>query len=291
MHDIWNPWHGCIKYSEGCKNCYMYYLDKIHSNKSGSEIYKTKAKFNYPLMKDKKGEYKIKSGEQLRVCMTSDFFLSDADVWRKDAWRIIDTRKDVIFFILTKRAERIKDNLPLNWNDGYENVILNVTCENQRRADERIPILLNTPAKHKGIMTAPLLGPINIEKYLRTGQIEQVICGGENYENPRPCHYEWVKSLSSQCKKYNVKFCFMETGTNFVKDGKQYYIPDKQIQAEQAFYANLNITGKKIEYKLYDEFLNLLDEENLSKPKFNKKCQTCGSQPICNGCYNCGKCE
>nr|WP_278849220.1 DUF5131 family protein [Megamonas funiformis] len=29
MHDIWNPWHGCLKYSEGCKNCYMYYLDKI----------------------------------------------------------------------------------------------------------------------------------------------------------------------------------------------------------------------------------------------------------------------
>ena len=58
MHDIWNPWHGCIKYSEGCQNCYMYYLDKIHSNKSGSEIYKTKAKFNYPLSKCKKRNFK-----------------------------------------------------------------------------------------------------------------------------------------------------------------------------------------------------------------------------------------
>ena len=44
------------------------------------------------------------------------------------------------FFILTKRAERLKECLPDNWGDGYENVILNVTCENQKRADERIPL-------------------------------------------------------------------------------------------------------------------------------------------------------
>lgn len=29
MHDIWNPWHGCRKCSEGCRNCYMYYLDSL----------------------------------------------------------------------------------------------------------------------------------------------------------------------------------------------------------------------------------------------------------------------
>lgn len=39
MHDIWNPWHGCIKVSEGCANCCMYYLDKTHSDKDGSHIY------------------------------------------------------------------------------------------------------------------------------------------------------------------------------------------------------------------------------------------------------------
>ena len=78
MHDIWNPWHGCTKYSEGCLNCYMFYLDKVKANKDGSVIYKT-SNFNYPLSKDKYGEYKIKSGEMIRVCMTSDFFLSEAD--------------------------------------------------------------------------------------------------------------------------------------------------------------------------------------------------------------------
>lgn len=53
MHDIWNPWHGCKKYSEGCKNCYMYALDSIRGAKIPSdEIYKTN-NFNYPISKDK----------------------------------------------------------------------------------------------------------------------------------------------------------------------------------------------------------------------------------------------
>ena len=41
MNDIWNPWHGCKKYSEGCENCYMYYLDS-QRDKDGSDIYKVK---------------------------------------------------------------------------------------------------------------------------------------------------------------------------------------------------------------------------------------------------------
>ena len=69
MHDIWNPWHGCKKCSEGCENCYMYFLD-AQRGKNGSDIYRTKSGFNYPLSKDRHGRYKVQSGEQLRVCMT-----------------------------------------------------------------------------------------------------------------------------------------------------------------------------------------------------------------------------
>lgn len=72
MHDIWNPWHGCVKFSEGCQNCYMYFLDKMRGQ-SGAQIYKVKNNFYYPLAKDRQGNYKIKSGEMVRVCMTSDF--------------------------------------------------------------------------------------------------------------------------------------------------------------------------------------------------------------------------
>ena len=75
MHDIWNPWHGCIKCSEGCDHCYMYFLDRMREQ-DGSNIYKTKGGFRKPVQKDRKGRYKIQSGETVRVCMTSDFFWS-----------------------------------------------------------------------------------------------------------------------------------------------------------------------------------------------------------------------
>ena len=100
MHDIWNPWHGCVKCSEGCQNCYMYFLDRVRE-KIGSDIYKTKSGFDYPLQKDRYGNYKVQSGELIRVCMTSDFFLEEADKWREEAWDIIKQRSDVKFYLLT----------------------------------------------------------------------------------------------------------------------------------------------------------------------------------------------
>lgn len=291
MHDIWNPWHGCQKKSEGCLNCYMYYLDKKHQNKiSSDKVYRTN-NFNYPLQKNRDGTYKVKAGEQLRVCMTSDFFVEDADKWRDEAWNIIRQRKDVSFFILTKRPERVLNNLPSDWEDGYENVFFNITCENQRRALERIPYLLKLPFKHKGIMCAPFLSEIDIGEYLDSGLIEQVIVGGENYDGARPCHYEWVKKLAADCRKRNIRFCFIETGTVFVKEGKQYKIKSKDIQSIMAFKSGLNYPGKEIKFKLYDEFLNELGEDELYEPFWNNKCLTCGSKLICNGCYKCGKCK
>ena len=290
MHDIWNPWHGCKKKSEDCQHCYMFYLDQIHKNKIPSDkVYKTN-NFNYPLQKNRDGSYKVKSGEQIRVCMTSDFFVEEADEWRNEAWDVMRQRKDVIFFILTKRPERVLENLPSDWDDGYENVFFNVTCENQKRADERIPILLDLPFKHKGIMCAPFIGEINIEKYLDTGIIEQVIVDGENYDGARPCNFDWVKTLAQSCKDRDITFCFIETGTFFIKDGKTYHIPDKDVQSKMAFKSGVNYKGKKIEFKLYDDFYNLINDQDLHVSSFSKKCFSCGSKMICNGCSNCGKC-
>ncbi len=290
MHDIWSPWHGCTKISEGCKHCYMYYLDKIRGKKDGAFIYKTN-NMKYPIQKKRSGEYKIKSGEKIRVCMSSDFFLENADAWREEAWDMMRKRKDVIFFLLTKRAHRIKECLPKDWGDGWENIMLNVTCENQARADERIPILLSIPAKHKGIMCAPFIGPITIKKYLKEHELEEVIVGGENYDGARPCNFDWVKALQKECVNENVKFTFIETGTHFIKDGKSYILKDKKLQAKMAYKSGMNFAGKKVHYKLYDEFLNEIPEELLYKPFFWKQCFSCGSKPICNGCSKCGKCK
>ena len=290
MHDIWNPWHGCVKCSEGCVNCYMYFLDKMRGA-NGADIYRTKSGFNYPLQKTKNCGYKVKSGEQIRVCMTSDFFLPEADEWRDETWDIMRERSDVVFFFLTKRPERVSECLPSDWGDGWENIFFNVTCENQRRADERIPILFELPFKHKGIMCAPLISEIHIEKYLKTGQIEQVICGGENYDGSRPCNFEWIKSLRNECEKYNVTFCFIETGTKFIKDGKLYNMPDKRVQSEMAFKSGMSFSGKPIEFKLTDSFGLEIPKEKLYVPHFINTCEKCGSRLICNGCSECGKCR
>ncbi len=290
MHDIWNPWHGCVKCSEGCQNCYMYFLDKMR-DRSGADIYRTKSGFKYPLQKCRDGSYKVKSGEQIRVCMTSDFFLEEADKWRDEAWNIIKIRSDVKFFLLTKRPNRVMNCLPANWGDGWENIFFNVTCENQKRADERIPILLDLPFKHKGIMCAPFIGQVSIEKYLASNQIEQVICGGENYDGARPCNFDWVKSLRKECEAHNVTFCFIETGTNFIKDGKRYFMPKKQIQSEMAYKSNMNFAGKPMKFRLVDSFGDEIPQNELYVPYFGEHCEKCGSRLICNGCSQCGKCE
>ena len=289
MHDIWNPWHGCIKKSEGCQNCYMYFLDK-QREKNGAQIYKVKNNFNYPLQKDKAGRYKVKSGEQLRVCMTSDFFLEEADGWRAEAWKIIKQRPDVSFFLLTKRPERVAQCLPQDWGEGWENVFFNVTCENQKRADERIPLLFALPFKHKGIMAAPFIGPVSIKNYLGQGEIEQVVCGGENYDGSRPLDYAWVKNLYQECVAADVTFCFIETGTNFIKDGKTYHMPDKRLQSEMAYKSGLQYQGKKIDFKLQMP-QDLFGVEAVYHKHFRDICQTCGSRLICNGCSDCGLCQ
>ena len=289
MHEIWNPWHGCVKISEGCENCYMYFLDQSR-DKVGSEIYLT-ANARYPLSKDRKGRYKIQSGEQISVCMTSDFFLEEADQWRADAWNVMRERSDVIFYLLTKRPQRVAECLPPDWGDGWENIFFNVTCENQRRADERMPILLELPFKHKGVQCAPFIGPVTLDRWLDSGQIEQVICGGENYGGRRPCHFEWVKALREECVSHDITFCFVETGTVFIKDGKQYNLKGKRLQTVQAFKSGMNYQGKPMHFNLVDSWGLPIPEERLYKKHYRRQCEECAMRLVCNGCSDCGRCD
>ena len=249
MHDIWNPWHGCAKKSEGCANCYMYFLDRAR-NIDPSRVFRVKNNFDYPLQKNSRGEYKVKSGETLRVCMTSDFFIEEADQWRGEAWDIIAGRPDVVFYLLTKRPERVAKLLPKNWGGGWENVFFNVTAENQARADERVPLLLDLPFRHKGVMVAPFIGEVSLKKYLKSGAIERVVAGGENYDGSRVLKCEWVEKLYSECVESDTTFCFIETGTLFEKGGKIYRMPDKRLQSKMAFRSGYFHGGRKAEYKL-----------------------------------------
>lgn len=231
----WNPWHGCHKKSEGCKNCFMYVLDEKRGN-NPSVIVKSPTMFDYPVQKCKNGTYKYK-GHFLQCCFTSDFFIEEADEWRNDIWNMIKERSDVKFLIYTKRIERVKECLPDDWGTGYKNVLLVVTAENQKRADERIPQFLDIQCNWRGIAVSPMLEQIDINKYLKTGSIDEVIVCGEGYSS-KSCvlDYNWVTNLREQCINNKVTFLFSETGNYFKMNEKVYKIPyDKQKeQAEKS---------------------------------------------------------
>lgn len=231
----WNPWHGCMKISPGCNHCYVYSRD-AEFGKNASRVHKT-SKFDLPLQKDRRKAYKLlPQQEPVYTCMTSDFFLKDADEWRKEAWAMIRAREDLQFVIITKRIHRFSVSLPKDWGAGYENVTIMCAAENQSRADDRIPKLLELPIRHKAIILEPMLERINIAPYLASGEIERVVCGGEMGEDARVCDFAWVLDAMNQCVAQDVAFWFKQTGTWFKKGDKTYHIrwEDQTIQAKKA---------------------------------------------------------
>lgn len=239
---MWSPWRGCKKCSDGCLHCYIHKGDikrKINTN----DIIKTKD-FLKPIQKLKNGNYKMKSGITY-LCFSSDFLIEEADAWRKECWKMIYERQDCTFLFLTKRIDRFMNCIPENWNDGYDNVVIGCTVENQKNADYRLNIFKDLPIKHKCITAQPLLEKIDIEKYL--DGIELVVVGGESDINARPLNYNWVLDIREQCKRKNINFEFRQCGTNFIKDGKHYKIKTKDL-CKQAKLANINIKNKNITF-------------------------------------------
>ena len=269
--DIWNPWHGCRKYTEGCDNCYMFYLDEQHGQ-YGGDIYRVKGTFDLPLQKKRDGTYRVTDGSMLHACMTSDFFLEEADEWRPAVWDMIRRRPGVTFWLQTKRISRVPYCLPPDFGDGWANVHFCVTAENDARAKERLPQLLALPFRHKHVMCAPLLSGIDLSPYLASGQIESVLADGENYAGARPCRYEWVASLCEQCREADVPFHFVGTGNRFVKDGHTYHVP-KAYQKVEALRSGLQ------------------HPPPADVPPIRKKCASCKMRHSCGGCKSCGRCD
>lgn len=232
----WNPWHGCRKRSEGCRYCYVYRTDARH-DRDGSEV-RRNAAFDLPVRRSRDGRFKIASGERVYTCFTSDFFLEEADAWREEAWAMMRLRSDLKFMFFTKRIDRWREVLPPNWGEGWENVEVGCSVENQAMADYRLPFFTEAPFRHKLIICAPLLGPLDIERFL-SPSIGEVSAGGESGLEARPCDFAWVRSLHDQCVRREVAFTFHQTGARLVKDGRLYRIP-RAYQHAQARKAGLN---------------------------------------------------
>lgn len=240
---MWNLWHGCHKLSAGCNHCYVYRGDAKRDVDS-SMVTKTK-NFDLPVRRKRNGEYKLPSGTIVYTCFTSDFFVEDADPWRAEAWQMMRLRSDLNFLMITKRIDRLQATLPDDWGDGYDNVTICCTTENQDRADYRLPIYKTVPIKHKILICEPLLEQIDLRPYDIGSWVEQVVAGGESGYEARPCHFDWVMEIHDLCVKSNVSFWFKQTGAKFVKDGKPYPIK-RQFQHSQARKAGINFIKAKL---------------------------------------------
>lgn len=236
---IWNPWRGCKKCSDGCLHCYIHKGDakrKINT----ADIVKTKD-FDKPVVRLKNGNYKMKA-DTVYTCFSSDFLIAEADVWREECWRMIKERQDCTFLFLTKRIERFMDCIPEDWQDGYNNVVVCCTVENQKNADRKLEFFRRLPIKHKCITAQPLLEPINMEPYL--DGVELVVVGGESDLYARPLDYAWVLDIREQCVRKQVAFEFRQCGTHFIKDGKQYKLQTKDL-CSQARKAGIDFRPEK----------------------------------------------
>jgi protein gp37 len=202
----WNPWHGCIKVSPGCKNCYMY-RDKKRYGQNPAEILRSKTTFYDPM--------NWVEPRLIFTCSWSDWFVEQADTWRDEAWQIIRDTPQHTYQILTKRPERIAECLPNDWDNGWNNVWLGVSIENQKYIFRK-EILTTIPSKVRFISAEPLLGSIDFGSL---DNIHWVITGGESGPEARPMDINWVKSIREQCLRKKIPFFHKQNGGTKLVDG------------------------------------------------------------------------
>ncbi len=246
-HHTFNPWRGCTKVSQGCKHCYADTLSRRNPTvlgiwgPNGSRPIAAESYWKEPLKWNKAAE---KAGERHRVFCASlaDVFegpetmpadaVASVAAARERLFALIKQTPHLDWLLLTKRPENIPAMLPADWGNGYANVWLGTSVENQEAADQRIPVLTEVPAKVRFLSCEPLLGPLNIEDdlaieyYVPSSQLEHfadsgarneqlihwIIVGGESGTDARPMNPSWVYSLRSQCLNSDVAFFFKQWG-------------------------------------------------------------------------------
>lgn len=218
----WNPVWGCEKVSPGCKYCYAERLIEGRYNQVFRNVRVTKPPtFYLPVELHKKTNPDEPFTERLVfTCSMSDFFIAQADAYRPEMWSIIKNTPNLIYQVLTKRPERIKDHLPDDWGDGYPNVWLGVSAENQELFDERVAILSTIPAQVRFVSVEPMLAPVSVLKSGTPGDsIDWVIVGGESGNRTgkhkfRPCELQWIADLVKECTEIKLPVFVKQVGTS-----------------------------------------------------------------------------
>lgn len=261
----WNPIRGCSRVSEGCRNCYA---ETVAGRFSGpglpyEELIAKGGQWNgnitlVPKMLDQ--PLRWRRPRRIFVNSMSDLFHENVPFhFIDEVFYKMRAAHWHTFQVLTKRPQRMIEWADSSYNrhtdilggwDGKNplpNVWLGVSVEDQKTADERIPLLLQTPAAVRWISAEPLLGPIDLwaagmklngKLDRQSGErrfIDWVVVGGESGKNARPMHPDWARSLRDQCKTAGVPFLFKQWG--------EWLEGEMPAWPETADYKSVNGTG------------------------------------------------
>jgi protein gp37 len=236
----WNPIRGCTRVSEGCRNCYAEsvaarfsgpgqpYEGLARRTSNGAPRWTGKIMF---VEKALDQPLRWKKPRRIFVNSMSDLFhegVSDDQLDR--IFAVMAKAQRHTFQVLTKRPERMRAYTRA-WLLGFPlpNVWLGVSVEDQKAADERIPLLLQTPAKVRFLSCEPLIGPVDILESIRVlhrsvgdfdpvfanpGGIDWVIVGGESGPHARPCDLAWIRQIMSDCATSDVPVFVKQLGAN-----------------------------------------------------------------------------
>jgi protein gp37 len=216
----WNPVRGCDKVSPGCAHCYA---ETFAERFRGVPGHPYEQGFDVRLVPEKLGEpQRWKEPKRVFVNSMSDLFHEAVpDDYIAEVWKTMSVARRHTYQVLTKRAERMRDVMPrLVATFGVlPNVWLGVSAENQHFADERVPLLLQTPAAVRFMSAEPLLGSIDLRRahvtkvqlpnWPNPTRVDWVIVGGESGPKARPFDVAWARSIVAQCKAAGVA-CFVK---------------------------------------------------------------------------------
>lgn len=213
-----NPWTGCTKISPGCDHCYAEGWSKRSGHvKWGNHPRKrtTEAYWKAPLAWQAQAEeFYSRHGRRQRVFCASlaDVFDNQVDSsWRADLFELIRATPDLDWQLLTKRPQNIRKMLPLDWGDqGYSNVWLGFTAEDQIRFDQRKKFIARVPASIWFVSYEPAIGPLQICE--EDPKPDWLIIGGESGGGARPMDPEWVEDVLNDCLRWGIAAFFKQWG-------------------------------------------------------------------------------
>lgn len=234
-----NPWIGCTKIGPGCDNCYASVSTPARTmgiawGAGATRHHTAHTTWAQPkTWNDQADAFQTKHGRRQRVFCASLADVFDNAVnpqWRADLFALIAQTPNIDWLLLTKRIGNVNSLLPPDsrgsphsWGCGWANVWIGATIVNQEEAERDIPKLLALPAAKRFLSMEPLLGPVDIAKWidpdLFTGcaddgitALDWVIVGGESGPGARPMHPDWARSLRDQCQAASVPFLFKQWG-------------------------------------------------------------------------------